>query len=1084
MAENGEQLYGEFADLSALEEQKRKVIAIFTEVKAGIKSLSEAGIRIDGAQSIRDLSGAEKEYNAYIKQTELLVKQLADSEAKLVLLRQKETLQLTENKQRLKELNKEQSERLRIQNAEKGSIEELSLKYDKAYRIFKQLSEAQRQTDRGQALGKFLSDTNTKLKELEGGLGNFRRNVGNYAGSLAKPFETLIKKVEELKKGLAKGEGIGGKKDAQSIKDSQYAITIITDAITKSNTAGTTTVKQVKNLANAYRDLSTTLGNADGQTLTFLQELKEQVGDAKDNVDDLNQELKLAASDTKGIDNVVGSLNALAGIAQGAAGAYALMGASQEDAAVITSKLIAVQGIANSIQTVGTELTRKGTIANKAYTYIQGLMTIATNATATASARLNAVLKLSTIGIVVAAIGGLIYLISKASSATSDFAKKQEHLSSVMNDTKDAYVKANLEVNNLKIAFEQAKGGIITKGEALKLYNETIGKTTGQVKTLDEAEKELAKNADAYIQFTLLKAAANVALQKAAEKAFEAQFKRKNPDDADLSDQAGNAITKNPLGTFLGLATVKTVIPNASQFEANRRDAKKKNDILVADLESDNKTLLDIAKDFQKQAEELGKKFKFDFNGISEPKDGAANKPAKIKDNTAADILKEQFEQKKILLQRGIDADRKVFEDESRIFSERLDALKTFTAAQMNLVNLETNFEIETEKLRLAEIKAGLEEQKKEKGANIKAINEQIANETEASNVKIETIVLKGNDNLIKIGEDFNKDLKTLKDARQALRKEEEKDLEDYEEFTMGWLKEFRKKQYQANVDWDKADLDREKKQKADLISIGFRAGQEMQDTFLFFLTASIDKETSLLETRQRLLDEDTERRINQINMLGLTEQERVKRTAEVEKQAMFETEQIERRKRKLAVERAKFEKLANIASIISSTAQAVVAALGSKPWTPFNIAMATIVGGLGVLQLARAVAAPLPQYYTGTDSAEPGLAWTGEKGRELMKKDGRYYLTPGTPTLMQMAGGEQITPADVTQDILNSIDFIKSTKNGMTVLQPVGMSSSQADTMINEIKDLKKETSRSKISMTMISDHGWNIYITKNIRN
>jgi len=152
MTENQEQLYNEFADVPALEAQKKEVLEIFAEVKAGIKSLAQSGIKIDGAKSIQQLTAAEKEYNAYVKQTENLVKQLQDSEAKLVTIRQKEALQLAENKLRLKELNKEQSERIRLQNAEKGSIEQLELKYAKAYRIFKQLGESQRDTARGQRL--------------------------------------------------------------------------------------------------------------------------------------------------------------------------------------------------------------------------------------------------------------------------------------------------------------------------------------------------------------------------------------------------------------------------------------------------------------------------------------------------------------------------------------------------------------------------------------------------------------------------------------------------------------------------------------------------------------------------------------------------------------------------------------------------------------------------------------------------------------------------------------------------------------------------------------------------------------------
>ena len=423
---DNKQLYSEFADLTSLENQKKEILAIFNEVKTGITTLAEVGVKIDNSKSIRQIQVAEKEYNAELKQTQLFVKQLADTEAKLVLVRQKETLQLTENKLRLKELNKEQAERIKLQNAEEGSIEKLELQYAKAYRIFKQLGDEQRNSTRGVTLNKYLEDTANKLNELKKSAGNFSANVGRYGESLAKPFETLIKKVQELKANLAKGVGIGGN-DSAAIERANKAIQVIEKTITKASGANSTSVTQVKNLSNAYQDLAITIGKAGGTSETsFLNKLGAQVGEAKDSVQDLKDQLKLNASDTKGIDNVVGSLNALAGIAQGAAGAYALLGANQEDAARVTAKLMAVQGIANSIQTVGQELTRKGTIANKIYEFSLNTMTTAFGKGSTAAARFNAILKVGVIGLV---ITGIILLISKMAelgNETDDLAESMK----------------------------------------------------------------------------------------------------------------------------------------------------------------------------------------------------------------------------------------------------------------------------------------------------------------------------------------------------------------------------------------------------------------------------------------------------------------------------------------------------------------------------------------------------------------------------------------------------------------------------------------------------------------------------------
>ena len=126
------------------------------------------------------------------------------------------------------------------------------------------------------------------------------------------------------------------------------------------------------------------------------------------------------------------------------------------------------------------------------------------------------------------ASGGLITAITLAGVALFELGKnlfdvteEQKNLNEALEGGKSAYVKATIEVYNLRTAFQQAENGIIDKEKALKLYNSTLGKTLGQTKDFDEAEKSFIANAANYIKFTLLKAAANVALGKAAEQAFE-----------------------------------------------------------------------------------------------------------------------------------------------------------------------------------------------------------------------------------------------------------------------------------------------------------------------------------------------------------------------------------------------------------------------------------------------------------------------------------------------------------------------------------------------------------------------------------
>lgn len=114
---------------------------------------------------------------------------------------------------------------------------------------------------------------------------------------------------------------------------------------------------------------------------------------------------------------------------------------------------------------------------------------------------------------------------------------------------------------------------------------------------------------------------------------------------------------------------------------------------------------------------------------------------------------------------------------------------------------------------------------------------------------------------------------------------------------------------------------------------------------------------------------------------------------------------QLEKKKAELALKAAKRERAMNIASAITGTAVAVVGALGNKPWTPFNIVLASLVGAMGALQLGTILSQPLPE----APGAEDGLYPV------MRKQDGKVFnsrkrkLVSGMysePTLLVGEGG------------------------------------------------------------------------------
>ena len=80
------------------------------------------------------------------------------------------------------------------------------------------------------------------------------------------------------------------------------------------------------------------------------------------------------------------------------------------------------------------------------------------------------------------------------------------------------YASAIANIEGLKDKIALAKTGHYDGKAAIDEYNKSIGAVAGQVKTLDEAEQGIAKNADHFIQMTLYKAAALETLKKMGEK--------------------------------------------------------------------------------------------------------------------------------------------------------------------------------------------------------------------------------------------------------------------------------------------------------------------------------------------------------------------------------------------------------------------------------------------------------------------------------------------------------------------------------------------------------------------------------------
>lgn len=137
------------------------------------------------------------------------------------------------------------------------------------------------------------------------------------------------------------------------------------------------------------------------------------------------------------------------------------------------------------------------------------------------------------------------------------------------------------------------------------------------------------------------------------------------------------------------------------------------------------------------------------------------------------------------------------------------------------------------------------------------------------------------------------------------------------------------------------------------------------------------------------------------------------KRTAEAATAA--KQEQLEKKKAQLEYKRAVAEKANNISQI------AIATALGIMKASPNWVNMA-LVAAMGAIQLATAIAQPIKAYKRGTDYHPGGLAVVGDGGQaELVMLGRNVWLTPDTPTLVDLPKGAQVFP-EVTSETIERI--------------------------------------------------------------
>ena len=242
-----------------------------------------------------------------------------------------------------------------------------------------------------------------------------------------------------------------------------------------------------------------------------------------------------------------------------------------------------------------TGITKIYTVLNAALARSFVAVGISEQAAAVGARAFAAALTATGIGALVVGLGLLIANWDKVTDAikgATDESKTYDEAQIEVTKSVTDFNKKLIEVNN---SFKAAKEGTISKDDALKKYNDTLGATVGFAGSLEQAEALLAANTAVVVEGVKLRTQANVFYAKSAEAAAKAI----SGEDVDptIWESVGNYILSGGNALIFQSNQIKTVITNYDELGKNADKFSKEGDKLTAAaIENDKKLKKGLAK--------------------------------------------------------------------------------------------------------------------------------------------------------------------------------------------------------------------------------------------------------------------------------------------------------------------------------------------------------------------------------------------------------------------------------------------------------------------------------------------------------
>ncbi len=1069
-----EQRPDSFLDIDKMSKEHQLFVAMVVDSMNQVKDLYKT------LQSYKAGNASEKELEASLKRSKKatdevtlavieynkILSQRAVTEAKTAAATSEAAKQNVAAKLSLQQLNQATKEEIQLQQAAEGSIKQKQIVIKQLQREYDNLSASERNAAKGKELLQKIKELDVELKNLEGSTGRYQRNVGNYSGA-TKVLESALSEVKQKLDDFTKA----GTNNTEVIQELQKEQSLLEQILNSSAHGFVSMREDIKQNQVAIEQLALVYG----EDSEVVKELIQENGKLRDSFEDLKATQKTVGSDTFVFDGLLKSAEALAGMYGAAQGAAALFGDENEDLQKQMAKLMAVMAVVQGVQATVNALQKEGaavqlfySVQTKAVAAAQALATFAMGGATVAAKALRVALLATGLGAVVVLLSAFTSASEEATDSTEDQAKAQEELNQKLADFRSkltALADQQEKINNAK------KGGLDQlkrEADLLEANGDKQGAYLKRQLAVDEQIFNLRRRASSFLK-------SDFATKEEAA-AFEADINREIMDlqtekavnevnnNKRIADERQKAIDKGREATEKQAKIDKDLADRQSraQFEIIQLGKQQQIDALKSIADNEEQSLSTRLLAMKRLGEEQSSLIlaQRDFELLNT--DLTEKEKQKIKVQASLDLLNLQTEvEKQITAMMKTEQDKRK-EKEEKDEADRIEKINKKLQSRLDRNRIAQNQELTllTESL-LAET-ITVEEYEKQK----QAIQEKYLRKNIEGQIKSTEELLKSE----KISSEERTRLEAqLSDLRQQYN---DIDVEDY--------KESQKK---------KTDADKERFDKLvkNLEQVQNFAAQVI-DLIGQAITAGIERKTEELNALEEKQQMNYEAEVERISNSSLTEEEKANKLKILESQRMAQKEANERKIRQLNLQRAKFERAENIASIIMETALAVVRALGAKPYTPANIALAAVTGALGAAQLALAIAAPLPKYATGRDGGKAEWALTDELGPELyIERSGRMFMGNDRPTLRYLSEGTKIIPHDKAMAAMSNNFIMEGSRTNVPASDR--MIEKKLDQLINiteySMHETLRRSAKQKTPKVIIHNNGsWNDYVQKQVFN